>query len=461
MSHYQLLVIGAGPGGYSAALRAAALGLHTAVVEQREVGGTCLNRGCIPTKALLHASQIYHDAVEGERLGVRATGAAVDLPAMFAYKNAVSEKLRGGIESLLKSGGVDLLRGRALITAPGTVEVTDGEGEKTVYTADSILAATGSVPSRPPVPGLTLPGVVTSDELLAGGERLYRSVVIIGGGVIGVEFAAFYSDLGCHVTVIEGMDRLLPTMDRELGQNLAQILKKQGVEVCTSAPVQCVEKTEDGLRVCFTQKGAQQTVTGEAVLCAIGRRPCWEGLFAPGLAPETDGPRLRVDGQFRTSIPTVYAIGDVSSQAALAHVAAAQGEACVSMMAGHGSDVDLGIVPSCIYSRPEIAVVGLSESEAKERGIPAAVGKCVLFGNARTLIEDPGRCFMKVVAHRDTHEILGAQLMCPHSSDIIGQISQAMANRLTAEQLLKAMRPHPSFEEALTDALRNLVSKLS
>ena len=239
MSHYQLLVIGAGPGGYSAALRAAALGLHTAVVEQREVGGTCLNRGCIPTKALLHASQIYHDAVEGERLGIRATGAAVDLPAMFAYKNAVSEKLRGGIESLLKSGGVDLLRGRALITAPGTVEVTDGEGEKTVYTADSILAATGSVPSRPPVPGLTLPGVVTSDELLAGGERLYRSVVIIGGGVIGVEFAAFYSDLGCHVTVIEGMDRLLPTMDRELGQNLAQILKKQGVEVCTSAPVQC------------------------------------------------------------------------------------------------------------------------------------------------------------------------------------------------------------------------------
>ena len=210
MSHYQLLVIGAGPGGYSAALRAAALGLHTAVVEQREVGGTCLNRGCVPTKALLHASQVYHDAVEGECLGVRVTGAAVDLPAMFAYKNAVSEKLRGGIESMLKSGGVDLLRGRALITAPGTVEVTGGEGEKTVYTADSILAATGSVPSRPPIPGLTLPGVVTSDELLAGCDRLYRSVVIIGGGVIGVEFAAFYSDLGCHVTVIEGMDRLLP-----------------------------------------------------------------------------------------------------------------------------------------------------------------------------------------------------------------------------------------------------------
>jgi len=461
MSDYQLLVIGAGPGGTAAALRGAALGLRTAVAEQREVGGTCLNRGCIPTKALLHASQVCRDAVDGARLGVRAEGVSVDVGALFAYKSAVSEKLRNGMESMLKSAGVTLLRGRAVIAAPGTVEITGEEGEKTVYTADSILAATGSVPSRPPIPGLTLPGVVTSDELLADCDRLCRSIVIIGGGVIGVEFATFYSDLGCRVTVVEGMDRLLPTMDRELGQNLAQILKKQGVEICVSAPVTCVEPGEDGLCVRYTQKGTAQTATGETVLCAIGRKPDWTGLFVPGLVPETDGPRLRVDDQFRTGIPTVYAIGDVSSRAALAHVAAAQGEACVSMMTGRGSDVNLGIVPSCIYSRPEIAVVGLSESEAKEAGIPAAVGKCVLFGNARTLIEDPGRCFMKVTAHRDTHEILGAQLMCPHSSDIIGQISQAMANHLTAEQLLKAMRPHPSFEEALTDALRNLVSKLS
>jgi dihydrolipoamide dehydrogenase len=289
MSDYQLIVIGAGPGGYTAALEAARLGLHTAVVERREVGGTCLNRGCIPTKTLLHASQVYRDAVDGSPAGVHAGDITFNLGEMFAYKRAVSEKLRGGIHALLKGAKVDLLEGTARIDAPGRVTVAGPEGD-TVYTADRILAATGSVPVRPPIPGLDLPGVMTSDELLEGSDTLYESLVIMGGGVIGVEFATFYANLGCRVTLIEGMDRLLPTMDRELGQNLGQILKKQGVEVLTSAMVRRVEQTPEGLTVHVDQKGKEKAVSGEKVLCAIGRRPCWDGLFAPELVPET-GPQ--------------------------------------------------------------------------------------------------------------------------------------------------------------------------
>lgn len=458
---YQLIVIGAGPGGYTAALRAAALGLHTAVVECREVGGTCLNRGCIPTKTLLHASQVYRDAVDGASMGVHAANATFDMGEIFAYKRGVSEKLRNGIHGLLKSAKVDLIEGVGRIAAPGQVDVTAADGAVSRYTAERILIATGSVNVRPPIPGLDLPGVMTSDELLEGCDRLYDSLVIIGGGVIGVEFATFYRNLGCAVTLVEGMDRLLPNMDRELGQNLQQIMKKQGVEVLTNAMVQSLEQTESGLAVHVLQKGAEKTVTGEKVLCAIGRRAYWDGVFAEGMNPETRGKSLKVDENFQTSIPGVYAIGDASSVVQLAHVAAAQGTACVERMCGVADHVDLNVIPSCIYSTPEIAVVGITETEAKERGVPAVVGKCTMFGNARTVIEDPGRCFMKIVAHAETHEILGASLMCQHASDMISQISAAMVNHQTAEELRRVMRPHPSFEEAMTEALDALASKLA
>ena len=460
MSDYQLIVIGAGPGGYTAALRAAKLGLHTAIVERREVGGTCLNRGCIPTKTLLHASQVYSDAAEGARMGVHAGNISYDMGEIFAYKRSVSDKLRQGIHALLKGAKVDVVEGTAQITAPGEVTVTAPDGAAVQYTAERILAATGSVNVRPPIPGLELPGVMTSDELLEGTDKPYESLVIIGGGVIGVEFATFYSNLGCRVTQVEGMANLLPMMDRELGQNLAQILKKKGVEVLTSAMVQSLEPAEGGLCVHLRQKDKDVAVTGEKVLCAIGRRAYFDGLFAPGMMPSLNGKRLLVDENYQTSIPGVYAIGDASSAVQLAHVAAAQGTDCVERMYGSKGTTDLRVIPSCIYSAPEIAVVGLTEAEAKEQGIPAVSGKCTLFSNARTIIEDPGRCFMKLVGRTDTREVIGAQLMCQHASDMISQISTAMVNHLTAEQLLSVMRPHPSFEEAMAEAVENLISKL-
>ncbi len=459
MNEYQLIVIGAGPGGYTAALRAAKLGLRTAVVESREAGGTCLNRGCVPTKALLHASELYRAAKEGGRIGVCAD-VTMDLPALFAHKQSVVETLSKGVETLLKGAKVPLYHGVAQILSPNTVQVTAPGGEAAEFTTDRILIATGSVPARPPIPGLDLPGVLTSDELLEGADRLCRSIVIIGGGVIGVELATFYADLGCAVTVVEGLDRLLPALDRELGQNLALLFKKRGVQVYTNAMVQRIEQCETGLSVCFTQKGAETFAEGEVVLCAIGRRPYCDGLFAPGLSPEMDGRRIRVNDDFMTSIPGVYAIGDVSAKIQLAHVAAAQGTVCVERMAGVKPNLDLNIVPSCIYCHPEIASVGLTDADAKAANIPVKVGKCVMGANARTLIADPGRSFMKVVAHAETGELLGAVLMCPNATDMISELGEAIANRLTAEQMLRAMRPHPTFEEALDQALEDLAAKL-
>jgi len=459
MSDYQLIVIGAGPGGYTAALRAAELGLKTAVVENRETGGTFLNRGCVPVKTLLHASGIYRSAVCGSGLGVHTENARIDLQELFAYKRQVAETLGSGIEGMFKRAKIALLRGKGRILSPDTVEVTGEDGSQ-ILTADHILIATGSVPSRPPIPGLDLPGVMTSDELLEGADHLYRSIVIIGGGVIGVELATFYQELGSEVTIIEGLDRLLPAADRELGQNLAMNFKKQGVKILVNSMVERVEQDGSGLTVRFTTKGEPGSASGEAILCAIGRSPYYEGLFAEGLFPETDGRLLKVDENFETSVKGIYAVGDVSSRIQLAHAAAAQGTACVEKICGITGGIRQDLVPGCIYCHPEIAFVGLTEAEAKERGIPVRTGKCVMGGNARTVIAGAGRCFMKITANAETEEILGAQIMCMNSTDIISEISAAIANRLTPRSMLAFMRPHPTYEEALSDALRDLCSRL-
>ena len=453
MYQYDLIVVGGGPGGYEAALHAAKLGLKTALIEKDFVGGTCLNRGCIPTKALLHASSVYEEAKNGASVGVSCEP-SFDLSAIYAYKQQVVEKLRGGVEGLLKSAKVAVIKGLGTLTAPHTVAVGDA-----AYTAENILLATGSVPARPPIPGLDLPGVLTSDELLSG-VKPFQSIVIIGGGVIGMEFATFFNDLGVDVTVVEGLDRLLPLLDKELGQNLAMIMKKRGVKIATGAMVKSVTKTENGLSVNFESKGAPASAEAEVVLCAIGRRPYTEGLFGEGVSLETEGRRIKVNEKFETSMKGVYAIGDVSAKIQLAHVATAQGLYAVNEIAGKNNGVDLSIVPSCVYTRPEIASVGMTEQEAKDAEIPVKVGKVTMFSNGRTMIVNGDRGFMKVLAHAETRRILGVQMMGVNVSDMIGELGLAIANGLAPEDLLKAMRPHPTFEEALTDALKDLVAKL-
>ena len=457
MKEYQLIVIGAGPGGYEAAIRAAQLGLTTALIERRDVGGTCLNRGCIPTKAMLHSAQLYREAANFELFGLHTENTSFDWAKVHQRKNDVVVKLRTGIEQLIKANKIDFFINSASILGKNDVQLDQGE----VIRGENILIATGSVPARPPIPGLDLPNVVTSDELLddphfTQADSLAKEILIIGGGVIGVEFASVFSSFGCHVTIVEAMERILPTMDREISQSLNMVLKKRGVSIHTGAMVEKLEQDENGLVCHFTEKGKAQAVPAQQVLVAIGRRPNTQGLFAEGFEVACERGRIVTDENFRTSVDSIYAIGDVTSKIQLAHMASAQGICAVHTIAGQKPPIDLRYVPGCIYTDPEIASVGITEDEAKQQGIPVKKGKFLMTGNGRSLIDEQERGFIKVLAHQETDVILGAQLMCSRATDIVAELATAIVNGLTCAQLAGVIRPHPTFCEGVTEAVEDV-----
>lgn len=457
MKEYQLIVIGAGPGGYEAAIRAAQLGLTTALIERRDVGGTCLNRGCIPTKAMLHSAQLYREAANFELFGLHTENTSFDWAKVHQRKNDVVVKLRTGIEQLIKANKIDFFNNFASIFGKNDIQLDQGE----VIRGENILIATGSVPARPPIPGLDLPNVVTSDELLddphfTQTDSLAKEILIIGGGVIGVEFASVFSSFGCHVTIVEAMERILPTMDREISQSLNMVLKKRGVSIHTGAMVEKLEQDENGLVCHFTEKGKAQAVPAQQVLVAIGRRPNIQGLFAEGFEVACERGRIVTDENFRTSVDSIYAIGDVTSKIQLAHMASAQGICAVHIIAGQKPPIDLRYVPGCIYTDPEIASVGITEDEAKQQGIPVKKGKFLMTGNGRSLIDEQERGFIKVLAHQETDVILGAQLMCSRATDIVAELATAIVNGLTCAQLAGVIRPHPTFCEGVTEAVEDV-----
>ena len=452
MAQFDVIVIGAGPGGYVCAIESAHKGLKTAIVEKRDVGGTCLNRGCIPTKALLHSAEIYEELKECEKYGINVEGASFDFEKIHEYKTGVVTKLRTGVESLFSANGITLIRGEGIIKGEGVVCV-----EGVDYTADNIVIATGSVPAKPPIKGIELEGVITSDELLEGEVKFDDSLIIIGGGVIGMEFASVYAGLGCDVTVLEAMDRVLPTLDREISQNLSMILKKRGVKINTGAKVTEIIKNDDGtMKCCYEAKGKVGEVNGARVLVAIGRRPNTSGLFAEGTLIETDRGRIVVDDKLRTSMKGVWAIGDAAARIQLAHLASAQGIFVANMIAGKECHIDLSLVPSCIYTSPEIAAIGLSEDEAKASGVEYKTGKVLMHSNGKTIIADGERGFIKLVTEASTGKVLGAALMCERATDMLSELSTAIANGLSAEDMLKVMRPHPTFNEAVTEAFESI-----
>ncbi|MEG1779504.1 MAG: NAD(P)/FAD-dependent oxidoreductase, partial [Oscillospiraceae bacterium] len=321
MSEYDLAVIGSGPGGYVAAIRAAQLGLKTVVIESKEVGGTCLNRGCVPTKTLLHSAQAYYETKNLDALGVTVNEVSFDMEKIHERKEKVSAGLRSGIEQLFKANKITLINGIATITGNNTIAVN---GENTTQiTADSIIIATGGKPVPLPIKGIDLPNVFCSDRLLANSNKNFKRLTIIGGGVIGVEFASIYNALGCEVTIIEGTDRILPRMDKEISQNLAMILKKRGVIIHNSATVEEIVQN-DTLTCIITAKGERCDVKTDAVLAAVGRKPNIDDLFGKDVNIQTNNGFIVVDDNFRTDISNIYAVGDVIG-GALAHQAAAQG----------------------------------------------------------------------------------------------------------------------------------------
>ena len=447
---YDLIILGGGPGGTDAAQAAAARSMKTAVVERSHIGGTCLNRGCVPTKTALHAAEIYRQAKNAARYGIEGgEDLRMDMAAFREYKENTLETLRQGMLMTLKKSGVDVIQGEGRLAGRGVVKV----GDET-YEADRILIATGSVPARVPVPGVDLPGVVSSDEMLAF-EKLPEKLVIIGGGVIGVEMAYLYSSFGCSVTLIESLKRLLANLDKEIGRSVAQILEKRGVDIHTSAMVEEIQRGDGDELVCiYEEKGEKKSAAAETILIATGRKACTDGLFAEEGAELAEAildekGLIKVDEHYETAVPGIFAIGDVTGGIQLAHVAAAEGKNAVCAMAGEEPCVDMAQVPSCVYTDPEIASVGMTADEAKAEGIKVVSKKYLMGANGKSVLSGQERGFIKVIADPESGRIMGAQMMCARATDMITHFSQAIASGLTMKEMAGIIYPHPTFCEAI------------
>lgn len=451
---YDLIIIGAGPGGTDAAEEAAARGLKTAIVEKSAIGGTCLNRGCVPTKTILHAAEVYKEAKDGAALGLAGQDALqMDAGALQDYKEETLETLRNGLAFTMKQCKVDYIEGMGVILDSGHVKAGDA-----VLETDKILIATGSVPSRLPIEGADLPGVVTSDEMLSL-RTIPKKLIIIGGGVIGIEFASIYSAFGCQVTVIESLKRILFNFDKEIGRSIAQVLTKHGVEIHTDSLVKGIAQSADGegLVCTYEEKGAECQAEGDMVLMAAGRVPYIEGLISEESAPEVKALEMNrrsvaVNERYETSVPGIYAIGDAIGGIQLAHVASAEGRNAVACMVGEEPPVRMEEIPSCVYTDPEIASVGMDADSAKAAGIKVISKKYLMGGNGKSVLTRQERGFIKVIADPETEQVLGAQMMCARATDMITQFSQAIASGLTLTDMAKFIYPHPTFCEGIGKA---------
>lgn len=451
--NYDLIIIGGGPGGYSCALRAVQYGLRTALIEKDLMGGTCLNRGCIPTKTLLFAAGLLTNMKQGAKFGVAADNVRPDYDALRARCADVTGQLRAGLTKLLKQRKVDLYAGTGRITAEGEVTVTGEDGD-TVLTAGDIVLATGSVPAVPPIPGADLPGVMTSDTILADLPELSR-LVIIGGGVIGTEFAEVYRALGTEVTIIEAMPRILPPMSADLARHLAADFRKKGVKVIAKASVTEIAQTDGGLAVRYDLGGKAEEVLADGVLIATGRRASVAGLTP--FTFEEDRRRVVVNDKCQTSVPHVYAIGDITAGfPQLAHTAEAQGKIAAAAIAGRTCGIRLDLIPSVVYTRPEIASVGLSEDDAKASGRPYRVGRAMMGANAKSLIAGEAG-YMKLIADGEGR-LIGAEFQCEEASNLVSEATLAIAAGMGAEQFASIVRPHPSVEEAMGETAEGLLT---
>lgn len=466
---YDLVVIGAGPGGYTAAIRAADFGMKVAVIEEKELGGVCVNRGCIPTKALLYASHIFSLMQTSDEFGIFTDQISFDYGKMQKYKSKSVATYREEIRQMFTEKGITLVQGRGILRRDRTVEVR-GEDGKEYYQGTYVLLAAGAKAAIPPIPGSDLPGVVTSDKVLNGKDWNYNRVVIIGGGVIGVEMATIFNNLCSQVTIIERNDHLLGPMDRQVALELEEDLKRKGINIYCGATQISIAR-EESLVCTFRDKDQQEISQNTGtVLIATGRKPDLSGLFGEDVQMEVKDGKLTVDSNFQTSEPGVYAIGDLTASTQLAHVAAAQGTYVVEKLLNkehsiklevvpNGMFVSLPIVPSCIYTTPEIATVGITEETANAYGMKVRVGHYSMNENGKSIITRADGGFIRLVFEAYSNSIVGAQMVCPRATDMIGEMATAIANGLTASQLSQAMRAHPTYSEgikaAIDDAMRD------
>ena len=451
----KVIVVGGGPGGYVAAIRLAQLGAKVTVIEREHLGGTCLNIGCIPTKCLLHSAELVEDIKnQGKEIGVEVDGVRVNFPQVIAHKNEISKRLTSGIAGLFKMNKVAKIDGEAKFVAPGKLSVKKADNSVEEMTADAIIVATGSINAQPPIPGLKEnPNCIDSTGALSL-EKLPKSMVVIGGGVIGLELACAYAAFGTKITVVEAMDHMLPMLDGDLTKIGVAHMKKMGMEFNLECPVQSIETSPVGAKVvCKNKAGEMVSFEAEKVLVAIGRRANTAMLDLDAGKLDNDRGRIIVNDKMETNVPGVYAIGDcVMGYAQLAHTASAMGEVAAENIMGIEAHYDQKTNPTCVYIEPEAAGVGLTEEQCKAQGIDYKVGKFPMAANGKALILNGGEGIVKIIAGKEYGEVLGMHIIGPRATDLIAEGALAIEGEMTLDEIIATIHSHPTVTEAMREA---------
>jgi len=448
-AQFDIGVIGGGPGGYVAAIRAAQLGARVALVEQERLGGVCMNRGCIPTKAMTSTVELLMEIENAGDFGILVSEPNLDFSRMMARKDQVVARLVSGVEELMEARKVQVIIAHGELISPNKIRVLGPSPIE--LTAEKIILATGSLPGKPSVPGVDLPGVVTSDEILALHEPPL-DLVIVGGGVIGVEFASIFNAIGTKVTIIEKLPNLLPPVDEELAHRCLQLLRRQGVDVLLSSPLTEIREGEGFLEVSHEGPAGQGSVRADTVLISTGRIPCSAGLNLEEVGVKTEKRAIVVDEHMTTSVSGVYAIGDVTGGWMLAHVASREGEVAAEHALGEDSVMDYRAVPCCVFSVPEIAGVGFTEQQLKEQGVPCTKSRFPFSASGRALAMGQTTGLVKMICRDGDGEILGLHIMGPHATDLIAEGALAIQSGARPEDIIRTIHGHPTLPEAVREA---------
>ncbi len=450
---YDVIVIGSGPGGYVTAIRASQLGFKTAVVEKENLGGICLNWGCIPTKALLKSAQVYDYLKHVDEYGLKAEAVDKDFEAVIKRSRGVADGMSKGVQFLMKKNKIDIIDGFGKIKPNKKVAVTDSKGKVTEYTADHIIIATGARSRE--LPNLPQDGkkVIGYREAMSLPSQP-KSMIVVGSGAIGVEFAHFYNSMGTEVTIVEYMPNIVPVEDKDVSKQMERSFKKAGVKVMTNAAVESVDTTGKGVKATVKTKKGEVVLEADVVLSAVGIKTNIENIGLEDVGIITDRDKILVNDYYQTNIPGYYAIGDVTPGPALAHVASAEGITCVEKIAGvHTETIDYGNIPGCTYATPEIASVGLTEAKAKEQGYDIKVGKFPFSASGKAKAAGTPDGFVKVIFDAKYGEWLGCHMIGAGVTDMIAEAVVARKLETTGYEVLKAIHPHPTMSEAVMEAV--------
>jgi dihydrolipoamide dehydrogenase len=450
---YDLIVIGSGPGGYVSAIRASQLGMNVGVVEKAELGGVCLNWGCIPTKSLLKSAQVFEYLSHAKDYGVNIDGeATADFPSMINRSREVAKGMSKGIEFLFKKNKIEVIEGSAKLTKDKKVEVTNQDGEKQTLSAKHVLLATGARSRE--LPNLKQDGkkIIGYREALAM-DKKPNSMVVVGSGAIGSEFAYFYNTIGAKVTLVEYMDNVVPLEDEEVSKQLGRSLKKSGIKVMTKSEVVDVDTSGDGVKVVVKTKKGEETIEADVVLSAVGIAPNVENIGLEEAGVKLEKGRIKVDEFYRTSVAGIYAIGDIVPGQALAHVASAEGIVCIEKISGKDVEpLNYNNIPACTYTAPEVASVGMTEKMAKEAGYELKIGKFPFSASGKASAVGHKEGFVKLVFDAKYGELLGAHLIGANVTEMIAELVTARKLETTGHEIIKTVHPHPTMSEAVMEA---------